>query len=160
MDIDKDACDAFWTEYLRHLPQNHEHRTIAPDAFAFGGGGDLADELALLVLNRTKRATTSLAIEFTSLDEPLPVVGAMSIILRGDLKPVAIIERSSVAIIPFESVDHEYAAIEGEGDGSLSYWREVHIEYFTEVCTRLGGRFDIKTPVICQVFELRWPRLS
>jgi uncharacterized protein YhfF len=79
------------------------------------------------------------------------------IILRGDLTPVAIIERTAVTIVPFESVALEYAAIEGEGDGSLAYWREAHTDYFADVCTRLGGRFDTKTPVICQVFQLRWP---
>jgi uncharacterized protein YhfF len=157
MAFDTDACNVFWAEYLSHLPLHHAHRASKPDAFAFGGGGELADELALLVLDGKKRATTSLAIEFTSLNEPLPIVGAMSIILRGDLKPVAIIERRLVSVIPFESVDENYAAIEGEGDGSLSYWRESHIDYFTNVCARLGGRFDAKTPVICQVFELRWP---
>jgi uncharacterized protein YhfF len=160
MDIDMDACDNFWTQYLNTLPANHAHRAIKPDAFAFGGSGALADELALLVLNGTKRATTSLAIEFTSLNEPLPIAGAMSIILRGDLKPVAIIERLAVTVIPFDSVNQGYAAIEGEGDSSLSYWRDVHVEYFTAVCARLGSSFDAKMPVICQVFEVRWPRVS
>ena len=55
-------------------------------------------------------------------------------------------------------VGSAYAAIEGEGDGSLAYWRAAHIEYFTGVCARLGGRFDDATPVLCQTFTVVWPR--
>jgi uncharacterized protein YhfF len=157
MQIDANACQVFWMGYLSQLPQDHAHRALKPDAFAFGGEGALANELAELVLCGKKCATTSLAIEFTSLSEPLPTIGSLSIILRGDLTPVAIIERSAVTIVPFESVAVEYAAIEGEGDGSLAHWREAHTEYFTDVCARLGGRFDARTPVICQEFQLRWP---
>ncbi|MFL6621110.1 MAG: ASCH domain-containing protein [Sulfurifustis sp.] len=148
---------AFWKDYLSQLPSGHPHRDANPDAFAFGSVGALADELAALVLSGKKRATTSLAIEFTSVDEPLPQVGSLSIILRGDLTPVAIIERTDVRTVLFDEVDEAYAATEGEGDGSLVYWRAAHTEYFTGVCERLGARFDHKTPVICQIFRVVWP---
>lgn len=155
--MDINACNAFWATYLRGLPQTHQHRSIKPDAFAFGGGGALADELAQLVLLGKKRATASLAIEFTSLNEPIPDVGSISIILDGSSKPVAIIERTSVKTVPFNLVDEEFAAMEGEGDGSLAYWRQAHFEYFTDVCERYGAHFDAKTPVLCQTFKLLWP---
>jgi uncharacterized protein YhfF len=152
------ACNAFWIEYLAPLASNHRHRAAKPDAFAFGDSAELANALADLVLRGRKRATTSLAIEFTSFNDPLPKVGDVSIILRGHLEPVAIIERTEVNTVPFGTVDAAFAAVEGEGDGSLAYWRAAHIEYFTGVCARLGGRFDDETPVICQKFELVWPR--
>jgi hypothetical protein len=74
MVIDHDACDAFWREYLAHLPAEHLHHSAEPDAFGFGGEPALADELAGLVIAGKKRATTSLPIEFTFLGEPLPRV--------------------------------------------------------------------------------------
>lgn len=151
------ACEAFWKEYVSQLPTDHPHRGTRPDVFAFGAGGALADELAALVLSGKKRATTSLAVEFTSVNEPLPHVGSLSIILRGDLTPVAIIERTDVRTLPFQDVDEAYAATEGEGDGSLAYWRAAHTQYFAGVCERLGGHFDHKTPVICQIFRVAWP---
>ena len=157
MPIDVEACEALWRDYLAHLPIDHRHRAVKPDAFAFGGSGNLAAELAELILSGRKQATTSLAIEFTSLNEPLPKVGDMSIILQGELKPVAIIERTEVKTVPFESVDESFAATEGEGDGSLAYWRAAHTEYFESVCRRLGGTFNAKTPVLCQEFRLVWP---
>ena len=156
--VDPEVLNSYWLEYLRCLPADHPHRSLTADAFAFGGGGALADELADLVLAGRKKATTSLAVEFTSLGESLPEVGSVSVILRGDLTPAAIIERTCVKTVPFGEVDEEYAAIEGEGDGSLAYWRQGHLEYFTGVCARLGGHVDERTPVICQTFRLIWPR--
>lgn len=156
MDIDQNACKAAWREYLNGLAPDHVHRRAKPDAFGFGGEPALADELAALVVSGAKRATTSLPVEFTSLNEALPKAGDLSIIVRGDGAPVAIIERTLVTTLPFRDVDQEYAAIEGEGDGSLSYWREAHSEYFRGVCDRLGGTFDEDTPVLCQRFRVVW----
>lgn len=54
----------------------------------------------------------------------------------------------------FDDVDARYAAVEGEGDGSLTYWRDAHTEYFESVCARLDSAFDGRTPVICQCFAV------
>jgi uncharacterized protein YhfF len=150
-------CNAYWAKFVESLPANDPRREARPDAFGFGGEGELADELAALTLAGTKRATTSLPAEFTSLNEPLPKVGDLSIILDGRGNPVGIIERTSVDLVPFHSVDEEFAAYEGEGDGSLRYWREAHTWYFNGVCSRLGAPFDKSTPVLCQRFRLVWP---
>ena len=151
------ACEAYWAEFVQSLPAHDARRTAKPDAFGFVGEGAIADELAALVLAGKKRATTSLPVEFTSANEPLPKAGDLSIILDGRGNPVAIIERTSVELLPFEAVDEEYAAFEGEGDGSLRYWREAHTRYFNGVCSRLGGRLEESTPVLCQRFRLVWP---
>lgn len=148
---------AFWHDYLSSLPAGHAHRHARPDAFAFGDYAQLADELAQLVVSGRKRATASLAVEFTSLTQPLPNVGDLSIVLRGDETPVAIIELIAVKHMAFAAVDAAFAAREGEGDGSLAYWRDAHRNYFSRVCARLGGRFDDQTIVICQSFEVRFP---
>jgi uncharacterized protein YhfF len=93
-------------------------------------------------------------VEFTSVKEPLPRTGDVSIILCGDGNPLAIIECTDLKTVPFQSVDAAFAAMEGEGDKSLTYWRDVHAEYFTRVCDRLGGTFAASTPVLCQTFRL------
>ena len=51
-------------------------------------------------------------------------------------KALCIIETVQVDVMPFEQVSAEFAAIEGEGDGSLAYWRQAHLEYFTRECER------------------------
>jgi uncharacterized protein YhfF/cyclopropane fatty-acyl-phospholipid synthase-like methyltransferase len=154
MFIDHPACDAFYREYLATLPSDHPHHHAKPDRYGFGGEPTLAEELAELTVAGRKRATTSLPIEYTSLGEPLPRVGDLSIIVRGSGRPAALIECTELEIVPFGSVDAAFAAVEGEGDGSLAYWRRAHIEYFTGVCQRLGGSFDDSTEVICHVFRV------
>lgn len=156
MFVDQTACDAFWRAYLAQLPEAHPHRSARPDSFGFGGEPALADELASLVLAGRKRATTSLPVEYTSLGERLPRAGDLSIVVRGDGQPVALIERTHVACVPFGEVGEDYAAVEGEGDGTLGYWREAHAQYFASVCARLGGDFDEHTRVLCQMFRVTW----
>src|SRR5262245_30947826 len=160
MPLDKATCNTYWAEFTQSLDARDPRRTAKPDAFGFGGEGELADELAALVLAGRKRATTSLPVEYTSLNEPLPKTGDLSIILDGKGNPVAIIERTSVDLTPFQAVDEEYAAYEGEGDGSLRHWREAHTWYFNTVCSRLGGKLEQSTPVLCQRFRLVWPLSS
>jgi len=151
------APTSLWQSYLDSLPAAHPHRAARPDAFAFGDSAPLADELAALVLCGKKRATASLAVEFTSLGDPLPAAGDLGIVLRGDRTPVAIIELTEVRELPFHAVDETFAAREGEGDGTLDDWRQAHRAYFTRACKRLGGRFGEDTPVFCQSFRVLWP---
>jgi uncharacterized protein YhfF len=155
---DPKRTKAYWAEYVQSLPAHDPRRKANPDAFGFGGEGEIADELAALVLAGRKRATASLPAEYTSLNEPLPKAGDLSIIVDGKGSPVAIIERTSVDLVPFGSVDEAFAACEGEGDGSLRYWRDAHTRYFNGVCSRLGGKLEENTPILCQRFRLVWPR--
>jgi len=149
-----EGAAAIWNDYLGTLPAGHAHRNARPEVFAFGDTPALADELAALVLSGKKRATASLAVEFTAVGDPLPAAGSLSIILRGDKTPVAIIERIDVREVPFHAVDQAFASREGEGDGTLAWWQEAHRGYFTRVCRNLGGVFDANTPVICQSFQV------
>lgn len=119
MFIDHSECDAFWRRYLAELPDEHPHHSATPDAFGFCDERDLAAELAELVLAGRKRATTSLPSEYVALGERLPRVGDLSIVVHGDGRPAALIEFTKVDSVPFGEVDAAYAAVEGEGDGSL-----------------------------------------
>jgi uncharacterized protein YhfF len=160
MPIDKAKCKSYWAEFIASLPSDDPRIRAKPDAFCFGGEGEIADELAALVLAGKKRATASLAVEYTSLGEALPKAGDLSIILNGTGSPVAIIERTSVEVVPFHAVTAEFAATESEGDGSLKYWQEAHTWYFGQVCERLGGRLEATTPVLCQCFKMVWPHAT
>ena len=150
------GVDVFWQRYLGTLPAEHPHRHARPNAFAFGDSPSLADELAALVEIGRKQATTSLPIEFTSDDLPLPVVGDVSIVTRADGSPVAIIELTEVRYVPFRAVYAAFAADEGEGDRTLAWWQTAHRRYFRRVSAKLGRAFDDDMPVICQRFRLVW----
>jgi uncharacterized protein YhfF len=157
MPMDPAKCEVYWAGFVQSLALGDPRRSAVPDAFGFGGEGQLADELAALVLAGKKRATASLPVEYTSLNLPLPKAGDLSIILDGQGEPVGIIERVCVDLVPFDEVDAEFAAHEGEGDGGLRHWRAVHTWYFGRVCEQLGGTLEDSTPVLCQRFRLVWP---
>jgi uncharacterized protein YhfF len=127
--------------------------SVPPPAWAFGAGAEQADELLTLVLEGTKTATASALWDFEAEDEPLPEPGTMSIILDGSGEPRALIETTDVEIVPFDEVDAEHAHLEGEGDRSLEYWRDVHQRFFTEVATHEHG-FSPTMPVVCERFRV------
>ena len=124
-------------------------------AWAFGPGDDprLATELALLVRDGPKRATTSLLVEYDGEDEPLPRPGQHSIVLDGNRAAVCVIRTTAVEVCAFGEVDERFAWEEGEGDRSLAYWRRVHIEAFS----RDGFMVDEETAVVLERFEVVWP---
>ena len=68
--------------------------------------------------------------------------------------PALITRITSVAVVPYAEVTPEYAAIEGEGDGSLAYWRDAHWAFFSRECARIGRAPSEAMPVVCSVFEV------
>ncbi len=113
-----------------------------------------ADALAALVLAGKKRATAGLMWEYDSGGPGLPQPGDLSIVTNWAGEPQCVIETQSVVITPFSEVDADFAATEGEGDGSLAYWRDVHWAYFTRACARIGHTPRHDMPVACERFEV------
>ena len=68
--------------------------------------------------------------------------------------PVCIIETLGVDIVAFDEVSEEFAATEGEGDGSLQYWQQAHWAYFGRECQRIGRTREPKMPVVCERFDV------
>lgn len=128
--------------------------TMPPPAWAFGDNAAVADELIAAVLAGHKTATSSALAEFGE-SEAVPEVGDLSIVLDGEGHPRALIRTTSVTTVPFGEVDAGFAAAEGEGDGSLASWREGHRDFFSRV---LGREIDDSLLVVCERFEVRYPR--
>ena len=122
-------------------------------AEAFGSDAEMADELGRLVRDGQKRATTSLLSSYEEDDEPLPAVGNLSIVLDGRGTPLCVIRTISVDVRPFGLVDEAFARVEGEGDRTLAYWRDAHVQFFAS----LGKPVDNDTMVVLDTFELLWP---
>ena len=87
-------------------------------------------------------------------NETVPQVGDMALVVDHLNQPALICRNTQVEIVPYNQVTAEYAAIEGEGDGSLAYWREAHWDFFTRECQRIGREPVETMPVVCTVFEL------
>lgn len=135
--------------------------TLGPDATAqfydasfFDDNERSADHLAQLVLSGRKRATAGLVWAFEFDGRAPPSVGALSVVTDWRGAPQCVIETISISIVPFEKVSARFAAAEGEGDGTLKYWRRVHWDYFGRECLRIGRAPSSAMPVLCEKFEV------
>ncbi|MFC7063778.1 ASCH domain-containing protein [Halobacillus seohaensis] len=147
--MSNDSIIQMWEDFQKinpNAPKSYE-------AWAFGDSKEMADELAELVIDGTKTATTSNYSLYEE-NEPLPYVGLHNIILDGDGNAVAIVENTSVEIVVFDEVSEEHAYLEGEGDRTLKYWRNVHEDFFKKELKEVNQEFHNKIPVVCERFKL------
>ncbi len=155
--IHQDAIKRFWQGYLATLPVQERENLEMPDAWAFGLGSEMADDLGTLVARGVKRATASLLWEYEAEDSKVPKSGDLSIILDGRGHPLCLIRTVGVEIKPFNEVDGQFAYEEGEGDRSLDYWREAHWRFFSRTCEEIGRKPSQDMPIVCERFKLVWP---
>ena len=131
---------------------------MAPPAWSFGDNPRLADELLALVLAGRKTGTATAVPELDATGEAMPRVGELSIILDGAGHPRALIRTTGVRVVRLGDVDEEFAASEGEGDGTLASWRADHERYWGRTLAGTGTPIDDELPVICETFELLYPQ--
>lgn len=124
------------------------------DAFSFADSEESANTLADLVVAGIKRATAGLYWSHEADGDPLPEPGNLSIVTMWDGTPRCVIETTRVQVQPFAEVDADFAATEGEGDGSLAYWRTAHREFFARECARIGRKSSETMPVVCEWFRM------
>lgn len=97
----------FWNEYWI---LKGETTPIDFDAFQFGSD---ADRLANLVAEGKKTATCSAHILYGLESESMPRAGQYSVVLSSRDLPIAIIQVTSVALIPMNKVPKEFALADG-----------------------------------------------
>lgn len=127
------------------------------EVFCFADSQPVADSLAQLVLTGTKRATTALLWMHEAEGSQPPVLGSLSVMTDFAGTPLAIIEVTASRVVAFEDVPAEFAAREGEGDGSLEHWRRVHWAYFGRECARIAREPSPRMPVVCEEFVVVYP---
>ena len=147
--------DAWWAEYRTANPQ-----ALAEYRLMWFGGTDLAlaDELADLVVNGPKRATTWLLRDLeTGKEAWMPQPGDLWLLLDGKAAPRAVLQTHRIDIRPFRDVDRQFAWDEGEGDRSLAHWRRAHLWYFGRQAEQEGFVFDESMSVVLERFRVIWP---
>ena len=112
------------------------------------------DEMADLVIKGVKTATSSLYIIYETEQVPLPKEGSYSVILDSHGDARCIIKTARVYVVPFNKVSSAHAYREGEGDRSLTYWKAVHREFFSDCLKETGLPFDETMDVVCEEFEV------
>jgi uncharacterized protein YhfF len=147
---------AFWREFAATQQADPTPRFY--EAFFFDDNEASANALAQLALSGRKRATASLVWSHEQAGTPLPRPGSLSVVTTFAGAPVCVIETLRVDIVPFEEVTAEFAAVEGEGDGSLEYWRKAHTASFGRVCRGVGRTLEPRMLVACERFAVVYPR--
>jgi len=146
--------EAYWRAYLATLPDASPASDEAYEAWAFGDGPGLADELGALVLSGRKTATCSALWEVEAGEEPMPRVGEKSVVLDGRGEPLCVVETTEVELRRFDEVDEQFAYEEGEDDRSLESWRGGHRRYFSRTLPAIGRRFSEDMPLVCERFRV------
>lgn len=146
------AVRPFWNAFAQAQGGVDEVRFY--EAFAFGDSPAMADELAALVLQGIKRATAGALRAYEGQAKPLPRPGELSIVTSGAGVPLCVIETLAVEVRPFDQVDADFAATEGEGDGTLAFWRAAHAAFFSRECAQAGRVFSPDMPVVCERFRV------
>jgi uncharacterized protein YhfF len=90
---------------------------------------DLADYCFDLVVTGKKTATSSLYRAYEK-REDISKVGEKSIVTNFKGNRKCLIELIEVKIRKYSDIDEQYAALEGEGDLTLTYWKKTHREFF------------------------------
>lgn len=121
------------------------------EAWSFGMN---ADHLAELVLTGHKTATASAYVLYDLAGEELPQKDEYSVILDSQDNPVCVIRTVNVEIVPFNLISDKHAFKEGEGDKTLSYWRKVHKEFFSNELKAVGLKFSDDMLVVFEEFEV------
>jgi uncharacterized protein YhfF len=121
---------------------------------AYGDSPALSEALLALIRSGQKRAGTGLVWAMEADGDVFPAVGDVEIVVDHLNAPALITRITSVAVARYSEVTPEYAAIEGEGDGSLAYWRDAHWAFFSRECARIGRAPSEAMPVVCSVFEV------
>lgn len=116
--------------------------------WAFGDGAEMANELSQLVIEGHKTASCSTLESHLQLEDKI-TVGDFHIVLNGCGTPVCVIRTTELKIIRFNEVTQIEAALEGEGDKSLAYWRAAHRDFFER-----AGCFSDSLELVFERFEL------
>ncbi len=104
------------------------------------------NELIMLVLSGKKTATTSL---FEG-NVKLPIIGEETIICYDDGSEACIVKTTDYKIMKFNEMTEDYAKLEGEGDLTLNYWKNVHYDFFKSI----DKDFNDDSEIVFEVFEL------
>lgn len=140
-------------EVVRKL---REHGIVISDGVRVSGYGDSAElsrELIALIRCGAKRGGASLLWSHEAEGEPLPAVGDIEVVVDHLNQPAVVVRVTHVQVAPFNAVGADFAAVEGEGDGSLAHWRASHRNFFSRECRRLGREPSEVMPVVCTTFE-------
>lgn len=134
------AADATLASVARHT-DSESWQVVVPHLFGaepqvavtgeFAFPGELRDKLVAAILRGDKIATASLLEEYQRVEEPLPKIGDIEVVIDSDENPVCVTRVTEVLCEPFGQVTDVHAIAEGEGFNDAEAWKVGHKEFWT-----------------------------
>lgn len=149
--MDNDSANNMWGDYLRDHLEDVFHEV--PKVYHFCDNEKDANTCVKLVKKGIKRATSDSLLGLQYRNEPLPKIGDFTVVTNWEGKAQCIIETTKVILRPYFSIDEEFARLEGEGDKTLAYWKEVHWDYYTRELEEFERLPRESMIIVCQEFE-------
>ena len=152
-----DSCDRVWHAFLASgtpVAVNALAEGATYTSWQFGYGVDQGNRLLDHVIHGVKRGTAGALATYEHEGDTVPVPGEFSVVLDGQGEARCVIMTTRVDVVPFDQVDAEHAASEGEGDLSHEFWRRVHWDYFTRELAGFGENATSDMPIVCERFDL------
>lgn len=140
-------------EYQQTLAPEQRRPSFDVEVFYFCSDEKSANTCADLVTRGIKTATCSLRLWYER-GAPYPRVGTWSIVTDWEGRPACIIDITSIEECRFCDVTDQFAQEEGEGDKSLTWWRNEHRAFFTRECAELQIEFDDTLPLVLERFRV------
>lgn len=126
------------------------HRFYLP--IRIGGTPESADEGARLILAGIKTATSSPFWDYP--DGRIPFAGALSVLLDGRDRPVAIIETTAVEPVRCCDVTEAMARAYGEGERTLAWWHRHIGGWYRDRAAREGQAFRDETILLWETLAV------
>ncbi len=86
-----------------------------------------------------------------------PEPGQLWVLIDGTGDPLSVVRTTQVDVVAFGEVDAAFACYEGEGDRTLTWWRDAHMRYFGRQAAAEGFVFDEYSKVVLERFAVIWP---
>jgi uncharacterized protein YhfF len=116
-----------------------------------------ANLCADLVMLGRKRATAPSLWGLEARGEPVPTPGEHHVVTDWEGVARCVIQTIAVEVLPFADVTAVHAAAEGEGDGSLEYWRTAHWAYYQRELAGTSFVPTVDMPIVFERFEVVYP---
>ncbi|MBU3156972.1 ASCH domain-containing protein [Clostridium estertheticum] len=154
MEQEHKSVEKMWGKYLTSIGESTYNTNKNYTSWHFCDNEKSANDLAKLVREKIKSGTSSLYYFYGVENEELPMEDNHSVITKWNGIAQCVIRTKKVTVLPFKDVNKKFAELEGEGDKSLTYWRKVHIDFFTRELKELEMEFSQDMLVVFEEFEV------
>lgn len=144
-------------QYLSSLPCENASKYTSFSSDYFCADENNANLCADLRLRGEKRASCSLEVWYSEQGELMPEVGHLQVVTNWSGEPVCIIEITSVSKCKYNEITAEFAALEGEGDKTLGWWKKAHWNFFSKECEELNISPSEDMVLVLEHFKTVYP---